>query len=46
MTRTQSYKAIASSKFKQPTNSRRFHVNLYDPHSEVTLDTAPGPADY
>lgn len=35
-----------TSPFKLPLHPRRFQVNLYDPHTQVTEESFPGPGHY
>lgn len=37
--------AITSS-FKKPLHMRRYPVNLYDPHSQPSVENSPGPGKY
>lgn len=43
---TRSKSAQLTSAFKQSVNAKRYQVNLYDPHSNITHEITPGPGDY
>lgn len=43
---TRSKSVQLTSAFKQSVNAKRYQVNLYDPHSNITHEISPGPGDY